>query len=277
MLQEKSLVVSLTVSKWTASKHDRKITDEVRDSHNASNDAGRYNKRLVAKEKLEAIQKIESAARNYHYEITLPWGKNGERLLPSTNYLEYVAKLMQFQSEFETAVSDFVAQYPGIVEEAKVRLNGMFRQQDYPSPLDIRSKFDFKTTFMPVPEEDFRVSLSDNEITKLKNSVNSEMTSRINEAVKDTWNRIKDQLVRMKDRLGTPDAIFKNSLFDNLASLIDLLPKLNVTNDENISKICTEMSSLLVDPEAVRNNSNLRSEKADQVDLIMNKFGEFFS
>lgn len=277
MLQEKSLVVSLTIRKWAASKHDKKITDEVKEQHNASDDAGRYNKKLVAKKDIEAIQKIESEARNYHYEVTLPWGKNGERLLPAGLYMEYIEKLAQLKSKFDSAVNSFVAAYPDVIAEAKVRLNGMFKESDYPSLLQIREKFELTTGFMPVPDDDFRVKLSDTEINKLKESVRSEVTNRLSDAVRDTWDRIHDQLSHMKDRLHNTEAKFHNSLFENLRDLIDLLPKLNITGDENISKICVDMAGLLVDPDAVRNNVNLRKEKAEAVDQIMNKFGDFFS
>lgn len=277
MLQEKSLVVSLNVRKWAASKHDKKITDEVQAQHNASTDAGRYNKRLVAKTDLETIQKIESEARTFHYEKTLPWGENSERLLPSLLFQDYVAKMVELKGRFDSAVEDFVSKYPSVIEEAKIRLNGMFREADYPSLLNIRGKFDFKTTYMPVPDEDFRVSLSDNEISKLKDSVREEVTNRLSEAVKDTWQRVKDQLSHMKEKLSDPEGKFKNSLFGNVRDLIDLLPKLNVTGDDNIEKVCSEMSKLLVDPDAVRSDSNLRKEKAHEVSTILNKFDQFFS
>jgi hypothetical protein len=277
MLQEKSMVVSLKICKWTATKHDKKITNEVKENHNASDDAGRYNKRLVAKEHLEAIQKLESEARSYHYENTLPWGENGERLLPSENFQDYIAKTSLFKDKFDSAVIAFVADYPDIILDAKTRLNGMFKESDYPSVANIKDKFAFKTTFMPVPDADFRVSLSEAEISRLRSSVSDEITTRITEAVKSTWTRIQEQLSHIKDRLSDPEAKFKNSLFGNLRDLIDLLPRLNVTGDENIERICTEMSGLLVDPEAVRNDSKLRSEKAQEVTSILNKFDQFFA
>ena len=80
----------------------------------------------------------------------------------------------------------------------------------------------------------------------------------------------------MKERLSDEKAIFRDSLFENLKELIDLLPKLNVTNDINIAKICNEMKSLVVSPDAVRNNVTLRNEKAQQVNDLLNKFGAYF-
>lgn len=276
MIQNKALIVSLSISKWTARKHDKKITDEVREQHNASDDAGRYNKLLAAKQFMEPIQKLESEARAYHYDNTLPWGDNNERLLSSEHFMEYEAEMLRFKSKFDVACSQFFDNYDAVIADAKVRLNGMFRDGDYPKKSEIQDKFDFKVSFMPVPETDFRVNLSDEEVSRLKDSVTSEITNRMHDAVKDIWGRIKDQLVHMRERLSDPKAVFRDSLFDNLKDLIHLLPKLNVTDDFSIAAVCDEMSKLLASPDAIRNNSNLRNQKAEEVQDVLNKFNQFF-
>lgn len=276
MLQDNSLVVSLSVCIWSARKLDRKVTDEVNKSHNASDDAGRYNKLLVSKEHLDKVQKVMGEARIFHYENTLPWGDNNERLLPASNYFDYIAKMAEYKGKFDKEAQEFIDNYDKVIEEAKIRLNGMFREADYPNRQEIVNKFAFKNSFMPVPDTDFRIKLKEEEVQKLKEQLQTEVTNRLEEAVKDTWTRIKDQLVHMRDRLRNPDAIFRDSLFNNLKELVGLLPKLNVTNDDNLNMVCAEMSSIIVHPESVRQNPDLRQIKADEVDQVLNKFNQFF-
>lgn len=275
-IKNNSIVVSLSVSQWTARKLDKKITDEVNSQHNATNDAGRYNKLLVAKEFTEAVQKVANKARVFHYENTLCWGDNNERLLPSKNYFTYINEINKLKGEFQSAVAVFLSNYDNVIEDAKRRLNGMFREQDYPTRSEIEEKFGFKTTFMPVPDNDFRVQLSTDEVDKLRESLQAEITDRLTQAVDGIWDRIKEQLKAMKDRLSDEKSIFRDSLFENLKELIDLLPKLNVTNDINIAKVCNEMQKLVVAPDAVRNNTTLRNQKATEVNDILNKFGAYF-
>lgn len=276
-LKTKALTVNLSISQWVARKHDKKISKEVEDQHNA-HDAGRYNKVLVAKAELEKIQKTAGAARSFHYENTLPWGDNGDRLLPSANYMSYVKEMAILKSNFEREVIAFLANYSTVIDDAKIRLNGMFDPKDYPNEVEIKSKFSFGTCFMPLPDiDDIRVELSQTEVNNIRQEVENTMRDRITGAVKDTWSRIKAQLEAMKERLSTKDAVFRNSLFDNLRDIIELLPRLNVTNDSQIDEICEEMKGLLVDPDAVRANSNLRNEKAQEVAAILNKFDAFFS
>jgi hypothetical protein len=276
-LQTTSLIVIFSVSQWTARKHDKKVTDEVNTTHDADKDAGRYNKLLIAKKHIETIQRIAGKARVFHYENTLPWGDNSERLLPSKNYFQYITEMGKFKSEFEDSVGKFLVNYEGATNEARLRLGTMFNQSDYPSRVEVESKFGYKTTFLPVPDNDFRVTLSEAEVEKLRQSLNTEVTNRLTAAVSDTWTRIKDQLTKMKEKLKDNEAIFRDSLFGNLEELIELLPRLNVTNDINIAKICVEMKSLLADPELIRTNDSLRSQKAQDVEKVLSKFGSFFS
>lgn len=276
MLQENSLLITLSISQWTARKHDKKITDEVNNQHNASDDAGRYNKLLVSKEHTDPINKIAGAARTFHYDNTLPWGDNNERLLPTKNYFTYVQKMASFKSEFDSAIDVFFKNYDNVISEAKIRLNGMFKESDYPTRSEIQDKFRFRTTFMPVPDTDVRVGLVKGEVNKLRGEIEIEITNRLGEAVKDIWTRIKTQVAHMRDKLADANGIFRDSLFDNLKDLVDLLPCLNVTNDKNIDKVCKDLQKLMADPDAVRTNSNLRNEKADEAAAILNKFKSFF-
>jgi hypothetical protein len=113
-LQESAMLVTLTVSQWTARKHDKSVSAEVDQTHGAK-DGGRYNKLLIRKDALDPIAKIESAARTYLYKMTFAWGDNGDRLLPAALFLEFSQTMSQFRIEFEQRVRDFVAEYPALV------------------------------------------------------------------------------------------------------------------------------------------------------------------
>lgn len=279
MIQQSSILVTLNICQWSARKFDKKITKEVHETHNASDESGRYNKQLVTKKGsvLEQISKESAAAREYHYTQTLPWGNNGERLLTGQNYFNYVGEMNRRKSAIERLWNDFFHEYPMLKEQARISLNGMFNEADYPSINEIKEKFAFETGFSPVPENDFRLTLNDEEIAKLKSDFETEINSRIQTATADIWRRVKEQLSHMKSRLSDPKAVFRDSLFGNLKELIDLLPNLNVTNDPSISAACDELAKLLADPDAVRNNESLRNEKAEQAADILNKFNSFFN
>ena len=274
-LSEKSILVSLIVSQWTAKKYDKKATSEVNSAHNAK-DAGRFNKALIAKEHLGEIQKAVNAARTFHYENTLPWNDSGERLLPAENYFTYCGELSKLKMQFEHAVNSFTLEYPSLIDEARQNLNGLFNPNEY--PLDVREKFNFKTTFMPVPETtDLRINLSDSEVFDLTAQISEEMNSRFAKAQLSIYERIADQLKHMFERLSDKEASFKNSLFENVKDLVSLLPRLNVANDKNITAMCNDLNALYCDAENVRNDKALRAQKANEVETMLNKLNGFLT
>lgn len=272
-----ALVATFNASQWTARKLDKKITDEVNTNHNASTDAGRYNKLLVAKEFTEPVSKIVNEARTFHYENTLCWGDNGDRLLPTENYMDYTQRMAALESDFNDAVAKFMANYDDVITDAKRRLNGMFNPLDYPSRTEIEQKFRFSVRFFPVPENDIRVSLPAKEVSRLKAEMEKEVESRINEAVGNIWERIGKQLHHMAAKLSDAEAIFRDSLFGNLNELVELLPKLNVTKDANVAKAINDMKKLVANPDAVRSDAKLREKKAKEVADVLKKFKGFIN
>jgi hypothetical protein len=276
-LQNNSLIVTLSLSQWTARKLDKRVTDEVNESHGASADAGRYNKLLANKTFLLPIQQIVNKARTFHYTNTLCWGDNGDRLLPSANYFTYVQKVNEYKLEFEKAVEKFIDGIEDIKTTAKRELNGMYREDDYPSKYELECKFNYKVSMMPVPDTDFRVQIDAAELEKLKAAAQTEVTNRVDRAVGEVWDRVKETLTHMRNKLSEPEAIFRNTLFDNVGELVKLLPKLNFNNDPAINDVCKEMSSLLSDPDSVRGDAFIRSQKAADVSKVLNKFQGFFN
>lgn len=274
-LTEKALIVTLAISQWSARKYDRKISKEVDQTHNAT-DAGRYNKILIAKTHLEEIQKTVSAVRDFHYKNTLPWSDLGERILPTVNYFEYTAKIREFRTDFEKNVRSLVQVYPSLIDEAKIKLNGLFNALDYPK--DISSKFDLKVGFMPLPEaSDFRVDLNKDEVNNLRESIEGEINSRVQDAVRDIYTRVKSQLEHMRERLSEKDAVFRDTLFTNMEELVKLMPKLNLTNDPTIDALAEDLKNLCaVSIPDVRLNKKLRADKANEVSSILQNMGAFF-
>ncbi|GEP97684.1 hypothetical protein [Chitinophaga cymbidii] len=275
-LSERALLVNLTISQWGARKYDKSVSREIEKEHNAHN-AGRYNKILIAENELSEIQKIASGARSFLYDNTLPWGDNGDRLLPSTNYFEFVNQFRAFKSSFEVAASNFISQYPVLKEDARRRLNGMFRETDYPAAAVIRSKFNIEITFLPIPDStDFRLQINEEEVSHLRTQIETEINSRITHATKNIWTRIKDAVGHMVEKLSVKDAVFRDTLVTNIQELVDILPRLNFTNDKDITAVIDSMKTLLIHPDALRKNATIRNQKAEEAKAILDKINDFF-
>ena len=133
MISEKAMLSAVHISIWTATKHDKKVSQEVASKHNAPESSGRYNKQLLNHaQKLEAIRKLAGEIRQYHYQLTLPWTDEGYRILPSELYFDHAEKVRHFQSDFNEAAADFICEYPLHVDAARLQLNGLFPRRRLP-------------------------------------------------------------------------------------------------------------------------------------------------
>jgi len=182
------MLITFSLSMWSARKHDKNISAEVANNHNTNIDVGRYNKVLIAKSAIEAIKKIANKARTFHYENTLPWHDDGARILPNANFFVYSAKMREIRQEFEQAVDNFIRNYPAYVLESKKRLNGLFKQEDYPSEAKIKDKFGFSFYFDPLPvADDFRVDMKKENLNEIKREIATRLNLSQERAMRDLW------------------------------------------------------------------------------------------
>jgi hypothetical protein len=130
-LSSRAMLCSLSISMWSARKHDKDASEEIATRHGAQSDAGRYHKVLLPKEALAEIQKIVSEARQEHYFMTLPWDDNGYRVLPAAVYMDHVEKMRTLSNRFTAAVEAMTGQFSQLVEHSRIRLGGLFCDQDY--------------------------------------------------------------------------------------------------------------------------------------------------
>lgn len=272
MIQEKAMLATLSISQWTARKHDKKISTEVEKTH-AAHDAGRFNKLLVNKSILDDARRCGDALREYHYRTTLPWADNGARLLPSKLFMDYTINVRKFREKFNAAVDELVAKYPAEVQAARTRLGTMYRPEDYPAASDIRGRFGVTVGFEPISTAaDFRVDVSTEAVEEIKASISESLNSRQAAAMKDCYDRIREVVSKLSERLSDDKAIFKDSLIGNVVDLMAVLPGLNFTNDPVIDTLHQEITDmLLVPPQVLRTDLTRRKETADAADAILAK------
>lgn len=263
-LQTQAMLVTLSVSCWTARVQDKKVSAEVEASHNAR-DAGRYNKLLVDKVHMDPLTSFASAVRTYHYKMTLPWMDNGARLLPSRLFMEYSAEIRKLKNDYATLVNTFIQLYDAkLVQDARQRLGTMYNPDDYPPGHELRSKFGIEVDIVPVPDgQDFRVDVGDAERGRIQQDIADKVAQREAAAVRDAWIRVREVVANIEARLSVPKPIIRESLIDNARELTRLLPGLNVKNDPTMEQACQLMiDELIVDPARLRMSQALRSKVA---------------
>ncbi len=270
-LSSRAMLCSLSIRMWSARKHDPDASEEIAARHGAQSDSGRYHKLLLPKQALAEIQTIVSDARQEHYFITLPWDDNGYRVLPAAAYMDHVEKMRILSKRFTTGVDVLARQFLTLIEQARMRLGGLFRERDYPTPDELRAKFSFETKVMPLPDAgDFRVGLGDEEKERIKRQITAAVEASLQVGSRELWFRLYEAVQHMADRLTaykvTDQGVehpFRDTVVTNLVKLVDVLPKLNITNDPELDRLAEHVrTSLLIDPKELRKSDAIRAETA---------------
>lgn len=272
-LSDSAVLVQLSISQWTARKYDRKISEEVAYTHGATKDAGRYNKVLLpANDALKNVHSKTQYIRGLFYENTLPWGLEGQQILPTGNYLNFISMFRKERSEWNSLVDKFISEYPALKARAKQFLpNGMYNEDDYPDATQIYKRFKMDMAVFPVPSTDFRVQIGDAEMERIKSDIEGRVSQAAQNAMFDVWQRLFDKVKHIAEKLADPKAIFRDSMIENAQELCELLPKLNFSDDPNLERMRQEVEAKLAGnhPDALRNDPDLRRSTAEEAARIM--------
>jgi hypothetical protein len=270
-LQQSAMLVALSISQWSARKHDRSISNEVDKNHGAK-DGGRYNKLLIDKAALDPIARIESAARTYFYKVTHAWGDNGERMLPAALFMEFAQTISQYRNEFDARVRDLVAAYPRLQQEARTRLGTLYDPLDYPP--DIRCKFNFPApSVSPVASaNDFRVELNAEYVDNIKADIEARHQEREAAVQRQCWDRMRKHVQKIVEVCSNPESKIYESVMDNPREFIQILPALNLTGDEDLARMAKQLEAILVPPERLKLDKGLKAMTAVKADELLAKF-----
>lgn len=278
-ISNRALLISVTISQWTAAKRDKAETEAVEYKHGAIKSSARVNKSLLPGAKaLTAIHKASGGIRNFVYANTLPWGE-GTQILKTEGYMPLNTHLSGLISAWDRLVLGFISEYPQLVDDAKASLGTLFNRDDYPEEDDVKFWFGINVKFMPVPDaSDWRVSVGDRELESLRKNVEDQVRKSQTEAMREAWDRLFDVVRHAHERLSKPDAVFRDSLVENAISLCNLLPSLNLADDPKLEQMRREVLSSLgkQSPATLRSDQGVRSKAARDMEATMRKMSALY-
>ena len=280
-LSDRALLVQLNISQWTARKKDKKATKEVQLNNGAAANTGNFNKSLLPmSDSLANISTMAGDIRREFYENTLPWGMENTHMLPTANYLAFMTQFRKRKSEWEQVVRKFISDYPSHQVMAQRFLGSLYDPADYPDTNDLHRKFSMDLVVMPVPTNDFRVQLADDELSSIQADIQRRVEESSGIAMRDAWQRLYDRVKHMVERLAKlddPKSRFHESTLEHITDLCALLPRLNVMDDPNLEAMRHEVESKLagLSGDAVKNDPVFRRTKIDEANDIMAKMSVF--
>ena len=277
-VKKKVMLASLNISAWTGRAFDNKATGTVERSF-ASQKIGRFNKDLMPgkPESFDNILKAGTRIRKDFSTYTLAYQQDGVRLMPALIYLEYSKKIRDEQKEYEGLVEQFISEYEDIKRDSKSKLGDLYNEFDYPNVPNLRNKFGINFWVLPFPDaEDFGVELPAAELFEEKKKINSRMQNAIDFAHEDLSTRLYEATLKLAQRASS-DGKFHSSALENLREIIQLLPKLNFSDDERLTELANQASRDLTvfDVDLLRSTPSVRREVADRatdIALEMSKY-----
>ena len=283
MLQEKAMLISFSVSIWTAQKQDREVSQKAAADYGAAANSGRYVKWLFDKKVVDEVAKVGRKARmDIFYKYTLPWSNDGLRILPANLFLKFTQEIEKAKKEFWERVDKFIEIYKDSMDMQKVRLGSMFKPEDYPDEFTLRKKFAFEYNVYPLPDkEDFRISLAEDEMKRIKEDLERTLMKTAREGVASLWQRLYEKVnkivVSLEDKGGKRKKIF-NSLLGNVEELMVLLPELNIFNDPQLDNIRKEIENkiLTYTTEELKENELARKTTRENAKAVLNTMSQYY-
>jgi hypothetical protein len=282
-LSERAMIVELSIHLPQKSKHEKDMSAEIAQAHGTDTEMTKVTKQLFAKQSVKRLQAAATALRVFWESKTLSWGR-GKRILPSDLYFDCMSEHGNLACEFMLARKEFLCDLDAIKAEAKRRLNGAYRESDYPSADRLEKRIDVELDIGPLPDDrDWRVSLGDAEERRICDQITAANERRTAEMVRELWGRVynvighpdKGLLGKLEryteDGAGKVIATFRDSALQNLRDVVDVLGPLNITHDPELESMRQRLAAGLCQQEAaaLRDNQPLRESAIDECKAVL--------
>jgi hypothetical protein len=284
-LKERAMLAYLKVSCWSGRKLDRKATAKVTKDAKASDDAGRFNKNLLADadERVKELQSIAGKARRLLEANSLPWDDAGNRLLSNGNAMTLIGDIGKLRDEYNQVADLFTQEYPAVRAQALAALGDMADPQDYPPPDVVRSKFSLQLSLAPLPDGfgDERTGLEKDQVASLQKHFEANARMQFETALLSAWEQLRVVVANISERLtNEPGAekrkIYRDSLIENARETCALLKSLNVFGDAELDEMRFHVEQTLCayDADQLRKNDALANSVKNEADKVLARMRE---
>lgn len=283
-LASSALIVSAEVNVWTATKQDRAISNEVTLQKNASADAGKFTKNLLANcPEHKALLNYRQTVYNWLQRSTYDWA-GSMRLLPTFRLEQFKKEYAQHEENFAKLLDAFVDAYPSLVSDAAFKQGDMFDRSEYPDVKDVRRKFRISLVTATVPSGDFR---SGGIAQALADDLKQHYERQTQEIIQRVMGDAASQLVEYASRLRNAcievqaddeGKVKRKRIYETTVNqakgMVDLLRNFNLTGDPALEDARMKLEQTLdgVSLEDLRESPSVRAQVKDGLDDILSKF-----
>jgi hypothetical protein len=285
-LTEKAVIVKHTVTGKTygSMRKDKALSKKVAEENGSTEKSVKASKMLIDPKFLAGMADVGGKSYTKHMSDSLPWTDKGGRILPTSNYRQYMSAQSDFREQYRFEVSKFERIYPDAIEDARKRLGPLFRETDYKDAEKLFSRHPVTGFYLKFcigdPEfgievsqlddgDDIRVSLTSDAAKQIKDQIEARCQRLITSAVNDLWGRMREPIEHLVERLDNYEVAdrksFQSAWIDNIKAVVLMVPRLNLTGDKDLERIAAEAEHFL----CRWNSDQLKSSKATR-ELVRN-------
>ena len=279
-ITETCILSKLRIGKWGGKIHDSEASREVEKANEAEENTVRVIKILMDFPEYKDFKTIGSKARSFHRDHTMPWLWGGTGILPMDLYDEYKNYMDDIILEAEEATKVISARYPERIKLNEKKLAKLFKGTEYPPVKVITGKFIIDYTFYPVGQSDFRSveGLTDAQKVEFQARAEQQIKDDLEDSTKILFQRFHKYVHRMYERLENEDKTFRESLISNIEDVIEILPKINITNNAELNNLCKDAKLMLCkhDAEDLRMDLTVRSTVAKDAKVLSDAAALYF-
>lgn len=255
-IQDYAVLAVLTKGAWRARKGHKEETQAENARHSTAGNVS-VSVLLSKSKTLEAIKELHSEAYGVHCDLTLPSETENMRFLPRAKVQEHSAKMEEFKIKHNELVATFEAEYPAIKEQAKVELNGLYREEFFPPLAKVLKKFKFVTKYLDVPSE---------------GKWQDWIAESLEQAQEDLREQLRACLRRVVENCSKENPRIYETLTGNLRGLAEMIGAMGMlpTEFQQIAEAAKPIT--LLSAQDLRDDPALRKETAQQAAQIMAKF-----
>jgi hypothetical protein len=287
-LASSGLIVHVDVNVWSATKQDKRISNEVTEAYKADADAGRFTKNLLAKNPHhKALVNYRQTINNWLQRRAYDWQAN-LKYLPVVDIEVFMKEYREHETEFRKLVETFKTHYPSIRSDMAFKQGDFFNASDYPEVEEIDGKFRIKLYVTEVPTNDFRNKISEEIMGDLKEHFQKQAKSKVDEIMTDAAGRLVTFAERISYACGEPEdadevgedgkkkrkrKIYETTI-QQTKDLCRTLKDFNLTNNAELEDARARLAQALdgIDAETLRDSMALRDSVKAQVDDVLDVF-----
>ena len=277
------VLVTMNISSWDANRQDRRVSEEVATANSVTDKRlCRLRKSLLPKtEVMDRVYAVIRAARTFHYENTHAWMHDGPRILAISNFDAYMKQMRRYKADFETAVLDFLSQYDAIKVSAQQVLGKLYDVSDYPDATYLRGRYDFETKVQPVPVSTglMELGLEPAEAQAHREKMEADLVDTFQKANRRMWDDLYARLEKLYSKLSDEKAYVKEETIEAVRGLVELLPRMNITNDEKLEALALRLKTALVglSADAVKRDPTVREKAVLDTQTVFNAMQSFMN